>query len=213
MWIFVWDVTSFTTEGVCLCALVNFPLKPLPAIINNKQVEYISAAGFLITSPIRLDGVTLGDRAAVFRGEGGRDGDGLLWWHLLSTNPITSGKCSCHTRLPVVARWSWSSYLEGNVYHPDNMHSSQTSMYIVIYRTGAIPLSGSPLWPPFTNGVWKKPWVTVNHGNSHQPPATCRHAAKEKCDETAVARLLLLLLLLPLQSAPRRTEMYGFSQS
>lgn len=76
---FVRDVTSFTTEGVCCCALLNFPLKPLLAIINNKQVEYISSAGFLITSPIRLDGVTLGDRAAVFRGEGGRDGDGLLW--------------------------------------------------------------------------------------------------------------------------------------
>lgn len=58
---------------VSAATLVNFPLEPPLPIINNKQVEYISS---IIMPPIRLDGVTLGDRAAVFRVEGGRDGDG-----------------------------------------------------------------------------------------------------------------------------------------
>lgn len=40
--------------------------------------------------------------AAVFREEGGRDGDEVFWWQPLSRNPITSGNCRCHKHLPFV---------------------------------------------------------------------------------------------------------------
>lgn len=36
------DITSFTNEGVCR---LIFPPKPLLAIMNNKQAEYINSAG------------------------------------------------------------------------------------------------------------------------------------------------------------------------
>ena len=107
-----------------------FLLKPLLTIINNKQVEYISSAGSSSQAPVRLDGVTLGvvvgGGAAVFRGEGSRDGDGVLWWHPLSRNPITSGNCSCHEQLPFVTLYKTRGAAQESVYHS----SSQSHLHI-----------------------------------------------------------------------------------
>lgn len=98
---YIWDVTSFTNEGVC-CMLVNFPLKPLLAIINNKQVEYISSAG----SSSRLQSDWLAwpwGTALQYLERGVAEMEmGVHWWHPLSGNPITSGNSSCHKQLPLI---------------------------------------------------------------------------------------------------------------
>lgn len=139
-------------------------------------------------SPIRLDVMTLGDRAAVLRGKAGRDGDRVLWWHPLSRNPITSGTMvvaisNCHLLLCV----TWMSYFVRNMI-VCTWVLTLIFIYIVISNICMILLNGCPLWAPLNNKAWKKQWVTVNHG-------------KKKSDETAVA----VVLLFPLQSTPHWT--------
>lgn len=152
----------------------------------------------LITSPIRLDGVTLGGNVLQYSGrrvaemEMGCSG-GIHYEGRQLHLEIVVAISTCH----LLQCKRHRSYFEGDGYHPDMFLCSQLHIRL-------------PVW-----FLWKEVlWTTehgrsieslVNHGIFRQLPARWRHAARE----SLMKMQWQLMLLFPLQSP---TEARGAPQ-